>query len=599
MKPYYFSDQDFNTNAPSYYEALARFNEALKNLTERMNDVEAHFKELVIGWLKDGTLADLLEQVLLDDYMTAEEVQKMVLDLARALKEDMEELDRLIETYSKREKIIYTIGAKGDYPNLNTAIADIRNMLVYPDEIELMIQSDYVMNEQIIIEDKDLSFITITSDRTVSCTINSNIQTVATKNGALYTPFFYIKNGKSPRIKALFNFTSPYNEVRARICGMVTDNSDVLIEETKGFTNFSWGGLILLDGSNGMAIGANFSGNGNFDQVTPREDNVRTAYEGKGVLVQNSSFTGDGLIANKCGDVGVHVQLASRARFSGATITGCGHHAVVASQGSAVTARNGKYTHTQDDNVVCETGASLDISGSDCSYSHFTNGVVAHKNGNVTFTEGTAHNNASWGIHAVNDGHVNAEGTSVKFNGNSGISTGRLGVIYFRFGTASNNGGHGINVSDVSQVLAQDIVAENNANNGISNSGGEIDVSNAKIRNNGNNGVGTYTGGRTKMSGAGTLIEGNKQFGIMAENGEINARNVTIRNNTDVDVRASMGGRITGTNITTTVTTTPMYVVSTGGVIHVVESAGYGNMPINVMQQRGLIMSNTIQGATS
>src|SRR5690606_16738696 len=117
-------------------------------------------------------------------------------------------------------------------------------------------------------------------------------------------------------------------------------------------------------------------------------------------------------------------------------IVGCGHHAIAVSQSSQVTARNGTYTHTQDDNVVCETGAHLDISYADCSNSVFTNGIVAHMNGTITFTGGKANNNGGWGIHAVNDGHVFAESAEANNNGSSGVSTGRLGVVYFRYGKA-------------------------------------------------------------------------------------------------------------------------------------------------------------------
>ena len=93
-KPFYTDDLDFTTNAPSYYEALARFIKALKALTERMDDVEARFKELVIGWLEDGTLADLLEQVLLDEYARIDWVQEQI-------KEVSDRLDKKFDDYKE------------------------------------------------------------------------------------------------------------------------------------------------------------------------------------------------------------------------------------------------------------------------------------------------------------------------------------------------------------------------------------------------------------------------------------------------------------------------------------------------------------------
>lgn len=86
-KHLYNDDLDFTTNAPSYYEALARFTDSLRLLTERMNDVEEHFKKLVLEWLEDGTLAGLLEQVILDGYATEGYVNNSIDVLENKIKE--------------------------------------------------------------------------------------------------------------------------------------------------------------------------------------------------------------------------------------------------------------------------------------------------------------------------------------------------------------------------------------------------------------------------------------------------------------------------------------------------------------------------------
>lgn len=574
-QPFYDDNADYNTNSKSYYDYLARNQKLFELLAQRI-------------WAYDESIENALEDWDKNLEEFPHEVYKI---LERWLDEGK------IDKYPEDGKIVYTVGEKGDFDSINGAINHIEDLFSYPAEVEILILNDYVMREQVIIKNRDFHFITITCPNTVPTEITQDIKTVTTLNGASYTPFFHIVNSVSPKINARFKQTSPYNDSFNRISGMVCENSEVIIERTKGFTGFSWGGLILLDKSNGVAIGGNFSDNGNFYEIdNPSEEEVRTIYEGKGVLVQNSDFTGDDLIANNCGDVGVQVQLTSNARFSGATITGCGHHSVVVSQASSVTAKKGEYTHANDDNVVCETGSNLDISGSTCSYAKYHNGLVAHKTGTIIFVDGKAENNGSWGIHAVNDGHVNAEGSVVKNNSASGISAGRLGYIYFRFGKSLSNGQHGVNVDRISHVVAQDCEISSNKQNGVTCKGGEVDISGSTINSNGSHGVGCYSGGKVNASSPSTKINDNKENGLKSDNGVINMNNGEVINN-KIDVRVASSGEIICNDLVTTSTSEPMYFVSTGGQIRASNCVGYANMAINIFQERGLVMSNSLKEA--
>lgn len=575
-QPFYDDNADYNTNSKSYYDYLARNQKLFELLADRI-------------WAYDETIENAL-----DDW--DKNLEEFPHEVYKILEKWLD--DGKIDKYPENGKIVYTVGEKGDFDTINGAINHIEDLFSYPAEVEILILNDYVMREQVIIKNRDFHFITITCPNTVPTEITQDIKTVTTLNGSRYTPFFHIVNSVSPKINARFKQSSPYNDSFHRISGMVCENSEVIIERTKGFTGFSWAGLVLIDKSNGVAIGGNFSDNGNYYEIeNPSEEETRKIFEGKGVLVQNSTFTGDDLKANNCGDVGVHVQLASSARFSGAEIKSCGHHAIVVSQASSVTARNGVYTHALDDNVVCETSSSLDISFSDCSYAKWHNGVIAHRGGTLIFIEGKAHDNGGWGVHAVNDGHINAERATVKNNGKSGISTGRMGYVYFRWGKSIGNGQHGINVSKISHVVAVESEVKDNNTNGISNSGGEIDVSQSHISNNGRHGVGCYSGGRVNATSDDTIIENNTQSGVLADNGTVNIRDGYIRNNGREDVRIAAAGEFIGSKVKTTNTTKPMYVVSSGGVVRVTNSKGYANMAINIFQERGLVMSNSLKEA--
>lgn len=575
-QPFYDDNADYNTNSKSYYDYLARNQKLFELLADRI-------------WEYDGSIEDAL-----DDW--DKNLEEFPHEVYKILEKWLDE--GKIDKYPENEKIVYTVGSKGDFDTINGAINHIEDLFSYPLEVEILILNDYVMREQVFIYDRDFSFITITCPNTVPVEIPNNIKTIKTKNGASYTPFFHIVDSNSPKINAKFNQTSPYNDTFSRISGMVSENSNVIITNRKGFTGFSWGGLILLDKSNGVAIGGNFNDNGNFHEVVdPPEDLVRTIYEGKGVLVQNSDFTGDDLTANNCGDVGVHVQLTSNARFSRAKIIGCGHHAIVVSQASSVTARSGEYTHAYDDNVVCETGSNLDISGASCSHAIYHNGLVAHKTGTIIFVNGKAENNGSWGIHAVNDGRVNAEGAVTKNNGASGISAGRMGYVYFRYGKSLNNGQHGVNVDRISHVVAQNCEISSNKENGVTCKGGEIDISSSTIKGNGSHGAGCYSGGKINASSTSTEITNNSGHGITADTGKISFKNGKVMNNNLIDVRVSSSGEIITDNLETTSTSEPMYVVSTGGMIRASDCKGYANMTINMFQERGLVMSNSLKEA--
>lgn len=124
--PRYDCDSDYTTNAPSYYDALARFSKSLKSLIERMNDVEEHFKELVIGWLEDGTLAGLLEQVLLDDYATEVYVQQMIDDLNIQDYAKIEWVEQVLNDYVEMVNQLIA-DVRGEMDNLEQDVNDIIN----------------------------------------------------------------------------------------------------------------------------------------------------------------------------------------------------------------------------------------------------------------------------------------------------------------------------------------------------------------------------------------------------------------------------------------------------------------------------------------
>lgn len=82
IRPHYTKDADYQTNAPSFYEYLARNNELLQLLAERIwgydEEIQEYFQrwednlstindeviQMMITWLEDGTLADIINNEL-------------------------------------------------------------------------------------------------------------------------------------------------------------------------------------------------------------------------------------------------------------------------------------------------------------------------------------------------------------------------------------------------------------------------------------------------------------------------------------------------------------------------------------------------------
>src|SRR5699024_8925749 len=92
-----------------------------------------------------------------------------------------------------------------------------------------------------------------------------------------------------------------------------------------------------------------------------------------------------------------------------------------------------------------------------------------------------------------------------------------------------------------------------------------------------------------------TNISKNNDYGILVEQGEVNLREGTVSNNSKGDIRVASSGVIHGDDIRTTDTKKAMYIVSSGGIVHVSNSKGYANMKINIFQERGLVMSNSLK----
>lgn len=110
IQPIYDTRSDYTTNAPSFYEYLARHNHLIKLLAKRIYDYDKELakrflewdkrienlpeelQRMFLEWVDDGTLARILAQLLLEDYATKQEVNDLITVLENDLKLDIDNL---------------------------------------------------------------------------------------------------------------------------------------------------------------------------------------------------------------------------------------------------------------------------------------------------------------------------------------------------------------------------------------------------------------------------------------------------------------------------------------------------------------------------
>lgn len=96
VNPIYDHRANFQTNSPSFYEYIAKHNHLMKILAKRIYDYDKELakrfeewdkrienlpdelKRMFLEWIDDGTLARILEQLMLDEYATKEHVELLL-----------------------------------------------------------------------------------------------------------------------------------------------------------------------------------------------------------------------------------------------------------------------------------------------------------------------------------------------------------------------------------------------------------------------------------------------------------------------------------------------------------------------------------------
>ena len=540
-EPFYSDTSDFNTNAKSYYDYLARFN---------------------------GFISEMVGFV---NYL-ADEIDNM--------KKNYEALTLT------NEEVIYTVGQAGDFKTLNLAFKHIEDLIVQPKAIKVLILKDYIIREQLFLRNKQYRHITISSESDTVQVDDTHCDDyiVVNETQEKYKPIFYGVNSYFPKID--FKLQS-INTEDTLSTGFLMDNSTLKFTKESGSVRFNFVGLFAYNNSNVYANDCDFSYNGIVEQKY-----------GSGIKLQRSNLVALRSVAKNCGEYGYWVQAGSNINISNSLATNCGHHNLVISQGSTGTARNSDFRNSDDNNVVVTTNSSLDLAETDVSGAG-NNNIVVQYNSSCFFMNGISNYSGISGLNVTKHSFVSAQNVELKYNKRNGLDSKDGSHVNILGATIENNDNYGIYCLDGSTVAGRGAIIESNKSHGIYCYGGQVDLYKGSSSKNGGAGIRSFNGGRVTADES--KINNNKDYGLHASRGEIWASKGVCKDNrlsnTDGkwDISASWGGEINAQEVEVsstgeTIRCTSSSIIKASNVI----GSAKANKASNEINNQGVIFSNNI-----
>lgn len=540
-EPFYSDTSDFNTNAKSYYDYLARFNGFISEMIEFVN-----------------FLADEI------DFM----------------KNNYEAL-----TLTNKD-VIYTVGQKGDFETLNLAFEHIKNLIVQPKSIKVLILKDYIIREQLFLREKQYRHITISSEQETVQVDDTNCDDyiVVNETQEKYKPIFYGVNCYYPRID--FKLQS-INTEDTLSTGFLMDNTTLKFTKESGAVRFNFVGLFAYNNSNVYANDCDFSYNGVVEQKY-----------GSGIKIQRSNLVALRSVVKQCGEYGFWIQSGSNINVSNSLSTGCGHHNLVISQGSTGTARNSDFRNSHDNNVVVTTNSSLDLADTDVSGAG-NNNIVVQYNSSCFFMNGISNDSGISGLNVTKHSFVSAQNVVLKNNKRNGLDCKDGSHVNVLKATITNNESYGIYCLDGSIVAGREATVDSNKSHGIYCYGGQVDIYRGSSSKNGGAGIRSFNGGRVTADES--KVNNNKDYGLHASRGEIWASKGVCKDNriggTDGkwDISASWGGEINCQEVEVTSTGENIRCTSSSIIkASDVKGSAKANKTPNEINNQGVIFSNNI-----
>ena len=194
--------------------------------------------------LKEGDVEDSLNSTSVTKPLSAKQGKQLNDDKASLLS----------------ESITFQVGSGGDFVTLNEAIEKVsRDYPIYKSQgvrVTLNMVAGFVMEEQVLVDGIDLSWITITGSDSETIIDRSSL---TISFAGRFPAFGVIGVGSSPIIDQLFNMNLS-GSATTRDFIRAIDNSKVFVKEGGGCKNAGGNGIDANAGCSIVAVGANLSG---------------------------------------------------------------------------------------------------------------------------------------------------------------------------------------------------------------------------------------------------------------------------------------------------------------------------------------------------
>lgn len=515
---------------------------------------------------------------------------------------------KLDSVITRRDLIEVDVGNTGDFPTLKMALEFIVDNPLYPFRVVINLLDDYILKEQIMMENKDLRFITIRANSIINVE-PTNLNSV---KGVDDLPVFYGYNVTMPKFEVKFRFNQSKTGSNRYISGMLLNHSNCVMLEGSGFVNFPYNGLRMSNNSSVIANHCDFSHNGNRSELS--ETNYAGIQHGDGIMVERSSLKAEYSTADSCGNDGYNFVKGSVGDISYSSAKDCGHHSLNLTQACVVNAMQCTFTGTIDNAVVAYASSSIDLRGSDCSDCKVNAAVVSHRGSHITFDNGKA-NNAGGdglqvkyaatinfdkgeaincggsGIHLTLGGMVTAEQATIRGSGKDGIRA-NTGIAYLNNCEISNSVLDNINIRYGSHVTAYNCNLDGAGSAGFHCAHGTGICSLSSIKGSGSYGIQVTGGG--DVIGQSCTIENSGSTGVYSSGATVDCTGSTIKDSGNYSVQGLRGAYVRAYNVSASGAVNDDFVVSSGATMTASESTGTANVDLNQLTGSGYIISNTL-----
>lgn len=379
----------------------------------------------------------------------------------------------------------YSIGASGDFKTLTEALQYASTRVnAWNGKINLNLQSGFVLREQVFLENRDYSFVTINradDEHKIDVDYLTKTYTITQSPNFNVRPAFAGFSTRMPKMNVQWRMNRK-DVLPEDICGIYLNNANLDMLPNSGVLDSNYIGIAAVSGSVVNAPYANFSNSGNREKLNV--GNYEALKWGDNYRIWNSTLTAPYSKGDNSGDISYSINMASTANVNYSTADNCTHHAFMASTGSSMSARNITATNTLDDAVVAYAGSNIDLRNSVLMNTGTGSGLVATRSSHINFENGRASNCYNGGIYVNRGSSVDAEGATVTDCTLDNITCANGSMLNFNNGTSTGSKQDNLHCNHGFNVTAFQAVLSNAGQRGILAYGaGTVSAENATINN--------------------------------------------------------------------------------------------------------------------